>query len=511
MIDFTSIVRPIFMQRVKAAEKFVSYADVVQQAQLRRLLNMAGETEIGRKYDFKSINSYEQFASRLPIHCYEDFCGDIMRMVAGERDVLWRGCVRRYAQSSGTSDGRSKYIPISEESLKKCHYQGGFDVVAHYLNINPDSKMFSGKGFILGGSFASEVNHPDDVRVGDLSANLIANINPLVNLVRVPSKEIALLSDWEQKLPALVEASIDKNITNISGVPSWFLTVIKEVIKARGAKCIHEVWPNLEVFFHGGINFAPYRTLYESICDPAKMHYLETYNASEGFFAVQSSWDTKAMLLLLDIGVFYEFIPLDQLNSASPKALPIWEVEKGKTYALVITANNGLWRYLIGDTVKIESVAPVKITIAGRTKHFINAFGEELMVHNADDAIAKTVDETKIGILNYTAAPVYTSEASRGRHQWLIEFDKPIGESEKEQFASILDDNLRKVNSDYDAKRTKDIFLAPLEITIANKGLFDSWLALGGKLGGQRKIPRLSNDRQIIDKMIELNNNNNNK
>ena len=503
MIDFTPIARMAFSGRLMAAQRFVNHGDTVQREELDILLQQASRTEIGVKYGFGDRMTYAQFRERVPLHSYEDLRPQIMRMVRGEKDVLWRGKATRFAQSSGTSDGKSKYIPISDESLKRCHYRGGSDAVAHYLNINPDSRMFSGKGFILGGSFANELNLPHGVQVGDLSANLIANINPIVNLVRVPDKATALMEDWNRKLPALVEASRKQNITNISGVPSWFLTVLKEVIKREGASSIHDVWPNLEVFFHGGISFEPYRDEYASICDNSRMHYLETYNASEGFFAVQSSAESNAMLLLLDVGVFYEFIPIEDIDNPSPRVLPLWEVETGKTYSLVITANNGLWRYQIGDTVRVEQTSPVKIRIAGRTKHFINAFGEELMVHNADEALARTCRETGALIANYTAAPVYVHGESHGHHQWLIEFNRRP--ADMELFADALDSHLQDVNSDYEAKRSGSIFLDRLTITEARPGLFDRWLGSTGKLGGQRKVPRLSNDRKIMESMLAMN------
>ena len=374
-MNFTPIVKPLFNQRIKVVKQTENEVEAIQRQVLSMLLKTAKFTEIGRKYDFASITRYEDYREIMPINQYEDLREPIMRMVGGQRDVLWCGVVKNFAQSSGTSDGKSKYIPITKDSFKGCHYQGGFDVVAHYLNLNPTSKIFSGKSFILGGSFGNELNLPKGVMVGDLSANLIYNINPLANIVRVPDKQTALMQDWEKKLPALVEASRQANITNISGVPSWFLTVIKEVIKKEGAATIHDVWPNLEVFFHGGISFVPYREQYAKICDNSKMNYLETYNASEGFFAVQTSWDTSAMQLLLDVGVFYEFIPIEDIDSNNPRVYPAWEVEKGKVYAMIISANNGLWRYNLGDTVKVESTSPLIITIAGRTKHFINAFG----------------------------------------------------------------------------------------------------------------------------------------
>lgn len=502
-MDFTPIARYLFAPRVKASLQWIQNAEAVQRAQLSWLVNSARNTLWGEKHNYGDITSYEEFASKVPITPYEKIRSLVERMIDGERDILWKGRVTHFAQSSGTSDGKSKYIPITADSFKRCHYQGGTDVVAHYLNLYPDSRMFSGKGFILGGSYANELTLKKGVVVGDLSANLIDNINPVVNMVRVPSKRIALMEDWEKKLPALINASIGQNITNISGVPSWFLTVLKGVIQQAGANTIHDVWPNLEVFFHGGISFAPYREQYRAITDPTKMRYLETYNASEGFFAVQNAIDDPAMLLLLDVGVFYEFIPLSQIDQPQPEALPIWKVKPGEVYALVLSACNGLWRYPIGDTVKIESVNPVKITIAGRTKHYINAFGEELMVHNADAAITKACAAHNCAILNYTAAPVYADNKSRGRHEWLIEFSRrPI---DINQFATTLDNLLQQENSDYQAKRYKGIFLDQLSIVEAKAGVFDQWLASTGKLGGQRKVPRLCNDRRFIDAILQLN------
>ena len=502
-MDFTPIARYLFAPRVKASLQWIQNAEAVQRAQLSWLVNSARNTLWGEQHNYGNITSYEEFASRVPITPYENIRLLVERMIDGERDILWKGRVTHFAQSSGTSDGKSKYIPITADSFKRCHYQGGTDVVAHYLNLYPDSRMFSGKGFILGGSYANELTLKKGVVVGDLSANLIDNINPVVNMVRVPSKRIALMEDWEKKLPALINASIGQNITNISGVPSWFLTVLKGVIQQAGANTIHDVWPNLEVFFHGGISFAPYREQYRAITDPTKMRYLETYNASEGFFAVQNAIDDPAMLLLLDVGVFYEFIPLSQIDQPQPETLPIWKVKPGEVYALVLSACNGLWRYPIGDTVKVESVNPVKITIAGRTKHYINAFGEELMVHNADAAITKACAAHNCAILNYTAAPVYADNKSRGRHEWLIEFSRRPNDIN--QFATTLDNLLQQENSDYQAKRYKGIFLDQLSIVEAKAGVFDQWLASTGKLGGQRKVPRLCNDRRFIDAILQLN------
>ncbi len=492
------------MKRIKECERFAESGLDIQLNQLMSLLQAAAKTEYGKRFHFDEIRNYQDYKRMVPLVRYEYLRADVMRMVRGEKNILWPGVTKNFAQSSGTSDGKSKYIPITKDSFVRCHYKGGSDCVSHYLNLNPKSKIFDGKAFILGGSFANEVKVDTNAKIGDLSANLIANINPLVNLVRVPNKKVALLEDWNVKLPALVEASRKQNITNISGVPSWFLSVLKEVLKKEGAQTIHEVWPNLEVFFHGGISFKPYSEQYAKIVDPEKMHFLETYNASEGFFAVQSSWDTKAMLLLLDLGVFYEFIPMSEVDKEFPNAVSLLDVEKGKTYELVISACNGLWRYRIGDTVRIESLNPCKITIAGRTKHFINAFGEELMVYNADDAMEQVCREMGVTVENYTVAPVFATTKTKGRHEWLIEFAK--APENMDRFAEKLDEALRKVNSDYDAKRQGDLFIDRLSITTARKGLFDDWLLTrSGKLGGQRKIPRLSNDRKLIDDMKGFN------
>jgi hypothetical protein len=502
MIDFTPFIRSHFLGRLQQHQRYIDHADAVQQGELVRLIEKAALTRIGRKYDFSSIRTYRQFASTLPLYSYENLQPHIMRMVNGAKDELWPGRCYNFAQSSGTSDGRSKYIPITREAFQWNHYQGSSDVVSHYLNLNPDSRIFSGKAFILGGSFANNLQLQRGVRVGDLSANLIENMNPLANLLRIPSRQVALMEDWSEKLPRLVEAAIGQNVTNLSGVPSWFLTVLRNVLEKAGKTCIHEVWPHLEVFFHGGIAFGPYRQQYEEICDMTRMHFLDTYNASEGFFAVQSDWDSEAMLLLLDIGVFYEFLPVEQSESETPEVYPIWEIEKGRTYELIITAANGLWRYRLGDTVTIEQLNPVKIKIAGRTRSFINAFGEELMVHNADHAITLAAEETGAKVLNYTAAPVYSTSGQRGHHQWLIEFARKPQDTD--HFMQLLDQHLREVNSDYDAKRTGDIFLAPPTLVIATAGLFDRWLASTGKLGGQRKVPRLNNNRNIIEQMLSL-------
>lgn len=495
----------MFAHRYKTWCEAAADIESSQRRQLAWLLAKGTGTMLGEQYHFNTIDRYETFRHRVPVVKYEQIRQLVMKMIDGQKDILWPGRITRFAQSSGTSDGKSKYIPVTPDSLRMNHYKGGFDCVAHYLNSNPGSRIFDGKAFILGGSFANELNLNDNVHVGDLSANLIDNINPLVNFIRVPSKKIALMADWTEKLPLLVENSMNANVTNISGVPSWFLTVLKTVLAEKGVTSIHDVWPNLEVFFHGGISMEPYRTQYSRITDPGRMHYVETYNASEGFFAIQTDPESHWLEAVPDNGMFFEFIPLDQIDEPFPDAVPAWKAEPGRTYALVITAANGLWRYSLGDTVTIQQTSPLKFTIAGRTKHFINAFGEELMVYNAEHAMAATCKQLGCEVANYTAAPVYAGDNSRGCHQWLVEFSRRP-DSAKE-FAAVLDHNLQAENSDYQAKRSGNIFLDPPSVVEANPGLFDKWLASTGKLGGQRKVPRLCPDRRYIDPMLRLNGN----
>lgn len=500
MIDFTRFSRPYF-EKVYSDELHAGEnPERGQRRLLASLVRSAAATRFGKEHSFGSIGSYEDFARQVPVADYAAIRPDVMRMVGGEADVLWPGVTRRFAQSSGTSDGKSKFIPVTARCLNHGHYAGAAFSLASYLHWHPRSRVFGGKNFILGGSYANELTLPPHVKVGDLSATLIDRINPLVNLFRIPSKRVALMEDWEKKLPALVEASMRADVRSISGVPSWFLTVLKGVLERTGARHIHEVWPNLEVFFHGGIAFSPYRGQYDHITDPSRMHYWENYNASEGFFGVQARPGDPAMRLLMNTDVFYEFIPADNPD-ADP--VPAWGVREGEIYALLITSSNGLWRYPLGDTVRIHAARPLEITIAGRTRHFINAFGEEVMVFNTDAALARACSLTGAEALNYTAAPIYAGDRTRGRHQWLIEFATPPADTGK--FAAILDEALQQENSDYQAKRTGGIFLDCLTVDLATPGLFDRWLASTGKLGGQRKVPRLSNDRRFIEPLLKLN------
>jgi hypothetical protein len=420
-------------------------------------------------------------------------------MIQGEKNVLWHSAVKWYAKSSGTTNDRSKYIPVTKEILCKCHYKGGLDAVLLYLRNNPESRFFSKKGLILGGSHKPvAINHQS--HCGDLSAVLLQNTNPLVNLVRVPAKKTVLMDEWEAKMKAIVESTVNKDVVSISGVPSWMLVLLKAVLEKTGKKNISEVWNNIEVFFHGGVGFEPYRLQYESVICSEKMRYMEIYNASEGFFGIQDDLSETSMLLMLDYGIFYEFIPT---NSDSQKIIPLEDVKVGENYEVVITTAGGLWRYRIGDTLRFTSVFPHKFIITGRTKQFINVFGEELMVDNAEKGIKKACEETNALVRACSAAPLFLQNSGSGRHQWIIEFEK--APASLDDFAQRLDKALQELNSDYEAKRYKNISLQRLEIIEARNDLFCDWLRTNGKLGGQHKIPCLSNDRKIIDELIELN------
>ena len=520
-MSLTGILRPLFAKRWRELEKHNTQGEQLQREVLVRLLGKAKDTEYGREHLFAATKGYDDFVRNNPVNTYEELKGDIDRMRQGETDVLWPGRVKWYAKSSGTTNDKSKFIPVSPDGLKHLHYKGGTDVVALYLRNNPQSRMFDGKGLILGGSHAPNYNLPGSL-VGDLSAILIENINPVVNLIRVPSKQTALLSDFEVKRDRIAREAMTKNVTNLSGVPSWMLSVLNRMLELSGKTHLEEVWPNIEVFFHGGVAFTPYREQYEKLITSPRMHYMETYNASEGFFGIQDDPSDKSMLLMLDYDVFYEFeevaphsapegatiAPSGKTNEAPSGAVggaivPLWGVETGKNYAMLISTSCGLWRYKIGDTVRFTSTNPYKFVISGRTKSFINAFGEELIVDNAEQGLKYACEKTGAQVLEYTAAPVFMDQNAKCRHQWLIEFSK--APESLERFADILDRKLQEVNSDYEAKRFKDITLQSLEIIPARQGLFNDWLKSKGKLGGQHKVPRLSNSREHIEQLLLLN------
>lgn len=501
-MSLTRFIRPILLQRLKKLDAYANNAQDIQTNVLRRLIQKAENTEWGIKHDYASLTSYEQFAAHTPVNTYEELKGYIDRMRQGEKDVLWPGQVKWYAKSSGTTNDKSKFIPVSKDGLKDTHYAGGTDAVVWYLRNNPKSRIFDGRALILGGSHAPNYNLKDSL-VGDLSAILIENINPLVNLVRVPQKATALLSDFEIKRERIAQEALHKNVTNISGVPSWMLSVLNRVLEISGAEHLQDVWPNLEVFFHGGVAFTPYREQYRRIITKPEMNYMETYNASEGFFGLQDDPADPVMSLMLDYGVFYEFIPMDEFEKENPSVLPIWDVEVGKNYAILISTSSGLWRYMIGDTIRFTQKDPYKFIITGRTKFFINAFGEELIVDNAEKGLAEACRKTGAEVLEYTAAPVFMDKDGKCRHQWVIEFSRRP--EDIALFAKILDEALQKINSDYEAKRYKDITLQSLEIIEAKKGVFNDWLKSKGKLGGQHKVPRLSNKRDYIEQILEMN------
>ena len=498
-MSLTGLVSKVFRPRQKDLERHQNEGETLQREVLKRLTERATDTEYGRQHAFSDIHDYEQFVKRVPVNTYEELKGAIDRMRHGETDVLWPGRTKWYAKSSGTTNDKSKFIPVTSEGLQHIHYAGAFDTVALYLRNNPQSRLFDGRALILGGSHSPNYNLPGSL-VGDLSAILIENMNPLANLVRVPKKQTALLADFEVKRDRIAREALNKNVTNLSGVPSWMLSVLDRVMELSGKEHLEEVWPNLEVFFHGGVAFTPYRQQYERLITSPRMHYMETYNASEGFFGLQSDPQDKSMLLMLDYDVFYEF---EDLSSKSGEIVPLWGVEPDKNYAMLITTSCGLWRYKIGDTVRFTSVNPYKFVISGRTKSFINAFGEELIVDNAEQGLQYACQQTGAEVLEYTAAPVFMDEHGKCRHQWLIEFNRQP--QDLSQFAQLLDQQLQTVNSDYEAKRYKNITLQPLEIIVARPGLFNDWLKQHGKLGGQHKVPRLSNERTHIEQLLKIN------
>ncbi len=491
-------------KRIHQIELFQKYPIDVQNELLGNLLNTAKGTEYGKKYDFKSINGdVKAFQERIPIVNYEKIYPSIKRLLQGEQNILWPTEINWFAKSSGTTNAKSKFIPVSPEALENCHYKGGKDMLSIYMNNYPDTKMFTGKGLTIGGSH--EINPLDknaNSFYGDVSAVIMKNLPIWAKMARTPSLEIALMHEWEEKLKLMAEVTAKENVTSLSGVPTWTIVLIEKILELTGKKNILEVWPNLEVFVHGAVAFRPYRTVFDKLIPSADMRYMETYNASEGFFGIQDQKNSDDLLLMLDYGVFYEFIPYEELSAENPSVLTLDQVDLGKNYAMVITTNAGLWRYKIGDTVKFTSKDPFRIKISGRTKHFINAFGEELIIENAEFAIAKACELCNAAIENFTAGPIYIEEGKKGGHEWIIEFKKQP--EDREKFSLVLDEALKEVNSDYDAKRYKDIALVAPKVHFASEGLFYEWMRKRGKLGGQNKVPRLSNSREYVDEVLEL-------
>ncbi|MDC0096719.1 GH3 auxin-responsive promoter family protein [bacterium] len=488
-------------KRFHQIELFLKYPIDVQNELLEHLLHTAKNTEIGKQYDFASISTYREFAERVPVTSYEDNHLQIERARKGESNIFWPTPIKWFAKSSGTTNSKSKFIPVSSASLEHCHYAASKDLLCMYLNNNPDANLFLGKSLRLGGS--KELYKENATVYGDLSAILIDNMPFWAEYSSTPNNEVSLMADWELKMQAIVDQTIQENVTSLAGVPSWMLVLLNNVLESTGKSNLFEIWPNLEVYFHGGVNFDPYIEQYNAILPKDNFRYYEIYNASEGFFAIQDRNANKELLLMLDYGIFYEFIPMDTYGSASEKVIPLEQVQVAKNYAIVITTNAGLWRYKIGDTVRFTSISPFRIKVTGRTKHHINVFGEELIIENAEMALKQASKHTQCEIMDYTAAPIFMEGREKGAHEWIIEFKTPP--KDLSLFTKSLDSALMDVNSDYQAKRYNNITLNMPKVHVARQRLFYDWLKQKNKLGGQHKVPRLSNKRDFIEELLHLN------
>ena len=499
---FNSFLSWLMKKRIHQIELFIKYPHDVQLEWFKKLITAARSTEWGQKYDYASISDYETFKNRVPVNDYNGLKPYIDRLRNGEQNILWNTDIKWYAKSSGTSGDKSKFIPISNEALEECHFKGGKDMLSIYCNNHPETMIFDGKGLIMGGSSSiTEINN-ESYYTGDLSAIIMQNLPLWVQIKKTPSQSIALMDEWESKIEKMAHATIEHDVTSISGVPSWTLVLIKRIFEISGKDNLADVWPNLEVFFHGGVNFNPYREQFKRMIKSDKMSYLETYNASEGFFGIQDRTHINDMLLMLDYGIFYEFIPADQFGDENPQTLSLDQVETDKNYAVVISTNAGLWRYLIGDTVTFTSVNPYRIRITGRTKNFINAFGEELIIDNAEKAFTIACEKCHAIITEYTAAPIYFNNNENAAHEWLIEFETVP--QNLEIFTDAFDNALKSLNSDYEAKRYKNMVLHEPLIRVIPTGTFYNWLKKNNKLGGQFKVPRLSNDRKVVEEIMEM-------
>jgi hypothetical protein len=501
MAFINSLLSWIMKKRMHQIELFLQYPHDVQFEWFRKLMNAARDTEWGKKYDYVSIARPEQFRERVPVSDYEALKPYIERLRKGEQNLLWPQEIRWFAKSSGTTSDKSKYIPVSEDALEECHFMGAKDVLTLYCNNNPGTRMFDGKGLTLGGSH--QICELDTkAYYGDLSAILIQNAPFWAQFIRTPNLSIALMDEWESKIAQMASVTSRENVTSISGVPSWALLLLQHILRHTGKENIMEVWPNLELYFHGGVSFVPYREQFMQVIPSGNMRYMETYNASEGFFGIQDQPGSDELLLMLDYGVFYEFMPMDQLENAQPKTLLLHEVEEGVNYALIISTNAGLWRYLIGDTIRFTSTNPYRFKITGRTKSHINVFGEELMVDNADQAVAGACKKTGAVVTEYTAAPFFSNDRKSAAHEWIIEFAE--APENLEYFTEVLDNGLKSLNSDYEAKRYKGMILGTPLVQSVPPGTFYNWLKMRGKLGGQHKVPRLSNERKYVEELLSL-------
>ncbi len=490
----------VLKQRIHQIELFLKYPNEVQEELLMNLLYSSRNTILGKKYDYASINSYATFAERIPISTYEDLHPLIERTRQGEQNVFWETPIKWFAKSSGTTNAKSKFIPVSNEALEDCHYKGSKDLLCLYLNNNEDSQLFTGKSLRLGGS--SQIYEDNNTYFGDLSAILIENMPMWAEFSSTPSNKTSLMSEWESKMAAIINETKKDNVTSFAGVPSWMLVLMNKMLEETRQNNLLEVWPNLEVYFHGGVSFDPYRDQYLKMLPKQDFKYYEIYNASEGFFAIQDLNNSSDLLLMLDYGIFYEFIPMDTFGTPNQKTIRLADVELNKNYAIVITTNSGLFRYMIGDTVRFTSLSPYKLRITGRTKHHINVFGEELMVENTDQALAKACNMTNSEIIDYTVAPIFMNGNEKGAHEWMIEFKK--SPEDLGVFQKILDHSLQTLNSDYEAKRYNNMTLNPLVINVAREKLFYDWLKENNKLGGQHKIPRLSNQRDYLEQLKNM-------
>jgi hypothetical protein len=489
-----------FKKRMPQVEYALQNPAETQFHIFRNLIYKGSKTEFGMLHGFGNIHSIEDYQNNVPIQDYESLKPYINRILKGEQRLLWPSDIHWFAKSSGTTSDKSKFIPVSFESLEECQFKGGRDILTLYCENHPNSKIFQGKALLIGGSH--EVNPlSENIHSGDLSAVIMNNLPFWVNLLSTPKPEIALMANWEEKLELMAQATVNDDVTTISGVPTWTLLLFKRLLEITGKKNMLEVWPNLELYMHGGVNFAPYRDQFKHYIPSDNMHYMETYNASEGFFGIQEKPGSEGMLLMVDYGVFYEFIPMSEFDRIDAKALTLDEVKSGVNYAMIITTNAGLWRYAIGDTVKFTSTNPYRFLITGRTKLFINTFGEELMIENAEAAITMACAETDSVMRDFTAAPIYLKENEPGGHEWLIEFTKHP--ECLDNFANSLDNHLKNLNSDYEAKRTGNMAITSPKVKVCKEGAFYNWLKEKGKLGGQNKVPRLSNDRKIIEELYQ--------
>jgi len=495
-----SIISWFLKKRIHQIDLFLKYPIDVQEELLLKLVNTAKNTEFGVKNEFSTFQDYSDFKKKVPIQKYETFEPLIERCRKGEQNLFWPTPVKWFAKSSGTTNAKSKFIPVSENALEHCHIKAGKDMLCLYINNNPKTQLFTGKGLRLGGS--SEVYQDNGSYFGDLSAIITENLPFWADFSSAPSQQVALMAEWETKMEAIVNETIKENITSLVGVPSWMLVLLNRVLEKTGKDNILEVWPNLEVYFHGGVNFNPYREQYKKLIPNADFKYYEIYNASEGFFAIQDRNGSKELLLMLDYGIFYEFIPMEEYAGEDSDAIPLSEVKEGVNYAILITTNGGLWRYLIGDTVKFTSTDPYRIKITGRTKHHINVFGEELIIENTEEALRLACQKTNALISEYTVGPIFMEGKEKGGHEWIIEFAKRP--KDIDSFTQILDDALKSINSDYEAKRYMNMTLMLPKVHLAKKGLFYSWLKKKGKLGGQHKVPRLSNSRAFVEELLKL-------